>query len=261
MRDPILPFDEIMKPRTYSNSVQTYPQEQLEHAKRYFLLCKAFQEEQIALRNAKKNIKREYKKIAVGDRIYFKNLIRRHKFVPRYVGPLRVEGLCGKVVYCYDLATGKAKKVSMDRCLSADALDIEDSRNVGKAYPSISLNGYDDEGSCLFSEDISSEDVNKSNSDTWRQKQKVKADAATLRSDLEASGLSPETSQPCSRALLRQCTRLAGQQIKSSVQNTRPPNSRYVLCHDPLVKRSSDHRSEYPARLSRKNARYNLRSR
>ena len=54
MRDPILPYEEILKSRVQSSSVQSYPQEQLQRANRCFALCKAFQEEQIALRNSKK---------------------------------------------------------------------------------------------------------------------------------------------------------------------------------------------------------------
>ena len=50
-------------------------------------------------RNTNKNMDRKFKDIKVGDRIYLKNNIRRHKFVPRYSGPFWVIGIKGLTVY------------------------------------------------------------------------------------------------------------------------------------------------------------------
>ena len=77
-------------------------------------------------------------------------MIRRHKFVPRYFGPLRVEGIAGTVVYCYDLSSGKSKKINMERCLPADALNEDDNPNLSKAYPVKSLDNVEEEEECLL---------------------------------------------------------------------------------------------------------------
>ena len=72
LRDPLLPYDEILKPKSQLSSVKNYPEEQLIRAQRVFSLCKAFSEEQISNSNAKKNVKRDFKDISVGSRIYKK---------------------------------------------------------------------------------------------------------------------------------------------------------------------------------------------
>ena len=135
MRDCILPYEEILKPRSGQEHVNSYPTELYERAHRCFSLCKLYQEEQKALRNARENITREFKDISIGSRIYINNMIRKHKLVPRYAGPFRVEGIAGTTIFCYDLATGKSKQVSMNRCVPSDVVSMEDNPNILNAYP------------------------------------------------------------------------------------------------------------------------------
>ena len=86
-------------------------------------------------RNEKQNVDRKFKDIAVGDRIFVKNNIRRHKFVSRYSGPFRVMALKGSTVFCYSLASKKHKQVTMDKVRYAGDLSQEDAPDIIRAFP------------------------------------------------------------------------------------------------------------------------------
>ena len=209
-------------------------------------------------------------------------MIRRHKFVPRYFGPLRVEGIAGTVVYCYDLSTGKSKKINMERCLPADALNENDSPNLMKAYPEISFGLVGEEGEALLNNDINAHSVSSPHINTGKNVNK--AGAATVRSEREALPITNRTSAATSResrsveendrlkpeerrtrrgAPSQSQTRLAVKLPQNSMFNACPPGPSRVTCQNPShgVTRSSDHRHVYAARASRSNKRYNLRSR
>ena len=86
-------------------------------------------------RNDKQNLDRKFKDIAVGDRIYIKNNIRKHKFVQRYSGPFRVIGLKGSTVFCYSLANKKHKQVTMDKVRYAGDLSQDEAPDLLQAFP------------------------------------------------------------------------------------------------------------------------------
>ena len=86
-------------------------------------------------RNEKQNLDRKFKDIAVGDRIFLKNNIRRHKFVQKYAGPFRVIALKGSTVFCYSLANKKHKQVTMDKVRYAGDLSQDDAPDLLHAYP------------------------------------------------------------------------------------------------------------------------------
>ena len=113
----------------------SYPEELLIRANRTFQICKAFSDEDRAKRNTKINENREFKPIKVGSRIYIKRMIRRNKFEPKFAGPLRCTDVLGSTVFCYELATGKTRQVSMDRCRMAEDIFEQDNPNIGQAYP------------------------------------------------------------------------------------------------------------------------------
>ena len=110
-------------------------------------------------KNADKNIGRKFKDIKVGDRIYLKTNIRRHKFIPRFQGPYRVIGVKGSTVFCYSLLSKKHKTVNMDKCRLLSDLSEEDA-NVS-AFPE------DDTVDQEFEEDGDSLDIlpNQADSD------------------------------------------------------------------------------------------------
>ena len=53
--------------------------------------------------------------VAVGDRIFIKSKLRKHKFVQKFLGPFQVIALYESYVYCYSVASKKHKLVNMDR--------------------------------------------------------------------------------------------------------------------------------------------------
>ena len=82
LRDPKLPFSELLKPKTGSSvAVTDYVTELSKRASAVFKICKLYSENQMIKRNEKQNLDRKFKDIAVGDCIFIKNNIRRHKFV------------------------------------------------------------------------------------------------------------------------------------------------------------------------------------
>ena len=93
-------------------------------------------------RNDKQNLDRKFKDIQVGDRVYLKNNIRRHKFVSRYSGPFRVIAIKGSTVYCYSLASKKHKQVTMDKCRYAGDLSQDDA--LIQAFPEEEPETYED---------------------------------------------------------------------------------------------------------------------
>ena len=113
-------------------------------------------------RNSEKNIDRKFKDIRVGDRIYLKTNIRKHKFVPRYHGPYRVIGVKGSTIYCYSLLSKKHKTVNMDKCRLASELSDEDAHMT--AFPE------DDMADINIEEDSESSvnEPNQANSDAPR---------------------------------------------------------------------------------------------
>ena len=86
-------------------------------------------------RNEKQNVDRKFKDITVGDRIFIKNNIRKHKFVQRFTGPFRVIGLKGSTVFCYSLASKKHKQVTMDKVRYVGDLFQDDTPNILQAFP------------------------------------------------------------------------------------------------------------------------------
>ena len=93
-------------------------------------------------RNDKQNLDRKFKDIQVGDRVYSKNDIRRHKFVSRYSGPFRVIAIKGSTVYCYSLASKKHKQVTMDKCRYAG--DLSQDEALIQAFPEEEPEIYED---------------------------------------------------------------------------------------------------------------------
>ena len=53
--------------------------------------------------------------IAVGDHIFIKSKLRKHKFVQKFLGPFQVIAVYGSYVYCYSVISKKHKIVTMDR--------------------------------------------------------------------------------------------------------------------------------------------------
>ena len=101
-------------------------------------------------RNADKNVGRKFKDIKVGDRIYLKTNIRRHKFIPRFQGPFRVVGVKGSTVFCYSLLSKKHKTVDMDKCGLLSELSEEDAKV--SAFPedeSVDQEEVEEDGSSL----------------------------------------------------------------------------------------------------------------
>ena len=124
-----------------------------------FRICKLFSENQMIRRNSEKNIDRKFKDISIGDRIFLKTNIRRHKFVPRYHGPYRVIGIKGSTIYCYSLLSKKHKTVNMDKCRLASELSDEDAHMT--AFPeddSVDLDNEEDSESPVI-------EPNQANSD------------------------------------------------------------------------------------------------
>ena len=75
------------------------------------------------------------KDIVVGSRIYIRKMIRKDKLESRFTGPLRVEGISSSTIFCYDLASGKSKQVTMTRCHHAEDISEIDNKKVNSVYP------------------------------------------------------------------------------------------------------------------------------
>ena len=86
-------------------------------------------------RNDTLNKNRKFKDLHVGDRIFIRNNIRTNKFVKKYTGPFRIEHIVGSMVFCYSLATGKKKQVSMEKCRYIADLKQEEAPEILLAYP------------------------------------------------------------------------------------------------------------------------------
>ena len=133
LRDPRLPYKDILNTKVDNSEVTDFTSELNKRASDVFRICKLFSENQMIRRNSEKNIDRKFKDISVGDRIFLKTNIRRHKFVPRYHGPYRVIGVKGSTIYCYSLLSKKHKTVNMDKCRLASDLSEEDAHMT--AFP------------------------------------------------------------------------------------------------------------------------------
>ena len=118
----------ILNTRIDSSEVTDYVSEMSKRASDVFRICKLYSENQMISRNADKNVGRKFKNIKVGDRIYLKTNIRRHKFIPRFQGPFRVVGVKGSTVFCYSLLSKKHKTVDMDKCRLLSELSEEDAK-------------------------------------------------------------------------------------------------------------------------------------
>ena len=141
LRDPILPYSELLKPSSGNVSgnptpdVRDYCSEFVKRAKTVFSICKSFSESQMIKRNARINAERKFRDIKVGDRIYLKVNIRRNKFIQRYDGPYRCVAVRGKVIYCYSLNNKKFKAVSSEKCRYAGDLFQDDDPSINSAFP------------------------------------------------------------------------------------------------------------------------------
>ena len=135
LRDAILPYVVLLKPKVNIPAVKSYPQELKLRANRAFSICKAFSDQTKTKRNAKANENRKFKDIEIGSRIYIKKMLRKNKLGSKFAGLLRVEGLSGSTVFCYDLSNGKAKQVTMTRCRHAEIIMEEDNDNINNVYP------------------------------------------------------------------------------------------------------------------------------
>ena len=140
LRDPKLPFSELLKPKACSSdaadtNITDYVTELSKRASAVFKICKLYSESQMIKRNEKQNLDRKFKDIAVGDHIFIKNNIRKHKFVQRFSGPFRVIGLKGSTVFCYSLASKKHKQVTMDKVRYAGDLSQDDAPDLLQAFP------------------------------------------------------------------------------------------------------------------------------
>ena len=133
MRDPKLPFSELLGTKSDNSSVTDYVTELAKRASQVFKICKSYSENTMVKRNVKQNIDRKFKDIKVGDRVFLKNNVRRHKFVPRYAGPFRVIAIKGSTVYCYSLASKKHRQVTMDKCRYAG--DLSQDEALIQAFP------------------------------------------------------------------------------------------------------------------------------
>ena len=96
-------------------------------------MCKSFSDNTMIKRNLKLNTDRKFKDIKVGDRVFVKINIRRHKFVPKFEGPFRVIAIKGSTVYVYSLASKKHRQVTMDKCRFVGDLSDEDA--IIQAFP------------------------------------------------------------------------------------------------------------------------------
>ena len=140
LRDPKLPYSELLKPKTGNSgeaelTVTDYVSELTKRATSVFKMCKLYSESQMLKRNEKQNVDRKFKDIAVGDRVFIKNNIRKHKLVQRYIGPFRVIGLKGSTVFCYSLANKKHKQITMDKVRYAGDLSQDDAPDLLQAFP------------------------------------------------------------------------------------------------------------------------------
>ena len=113
--------------------VTDYTSELTKRACDVFKICKLYSENQMLRRNAEKNTDRKFKDIKIGDRIFLKTNIRKHKFVPRFHGPFRVISVKGSTIYCYSLLSKKHKTVNMNKCRLASELSDEDAHMT--AFP------------------------------------------------------------------------------------------------------------------------------
>ena len=135
----MLPFNNILNPKPGNSAAQggvnDYTSELNKRASKVFGICKLVSESQMVKRNEKLNQNRKFKQICVGDRVYIKNNIRIHKFIPRYSGPWRVSAILGSTVYVYSLAGKKHKQINMDKVRYAGDLSQDKVPDLLKAYP------------------------------------------------------------------------------------------------------------------------------
>ena len=159
-----------------------YTSELTKRACDVFKICKLYSENQMIRRNAEKNTDRKFKDIKIGDRIFLKTNIRKHKFVPRFHGPFRVISVKGSTIYCYSLLSKKHKTVNMNKCRLASELSDEDAHMT--AFPEDDL------------VDIDVEDENESSVDEPNQ---ANVDAARDVTDTSQSMSASKSSNPSLR--------------------------------------------------------------
>ena len=133
LRDPKLPFSELLGKKSDNLSVTDYVSELTKRASQVFKMCKSFSDNTMIKRNLKLNTDRKFKDIKVGDRVFVKINIRRHKFVPKFEGPFRVIAIKGSTVYVYSLASKKHRQVTMDKVRFVGDLSDEDA--IIQAFP------------------------------------------------------------------------------------------------------------------------------
>ena len=133
LRNPRLPYKDLLNTKVDNSEVTDYTSELTKRASDVFKICKLYSENQMVKRNTEKNIDRKFKDISVGDRIFLRTNIRRHKFVPHYHGPYRVIAVKGSTIYCYSLLSKKHKTVNMNKCRLASDLSDEEAHMT--AFP------------------------------------------------------------------------------------------------------------------------------
>ena len=72
LRDPKLPFSELLGTKSDNLSVTDYVSELTKRTSQVFKICKSYSENTMVKRNVKLNIDRKFKDIKVGDRVFLK---------------------------------------------------------------------------------------------------------------------------------------------------------------------------------------------
>ena len=133
-------------------------------------------------RNAEKNTDRKFKDIKIGDRIFLKTNIRKHKFVPRFHGPFRVISVKGSTIYCYSLLSKKHKTVNMNKCRLASELSDEDAHMT--AFPeddSVDIDVEDENESSVDEPNQANLDATCDVTDTSQAMSAIKSSNPSLR--------------------------------------------------------------------------------